>query len=671
MENSTTLLTKVEKGRLKKLVKRAKSVQANAESGICQAMDWEELMELRRKQSSASLIPENAFVLGPSVLWRSGKARERVEGTDVRAVLRRLIEQQPHKRGGDISSSENRTDSATDTLPNDTAETSRKRKHVSECRITQANVQDQNRFKLPQWVTLHNAAAARHVAVLEIHCHDVSRFLACQQAIRQCLRENESCLATESPTRWFTNNFPKSITDVLMYAPDPKPTCLPPNKVTSLQHLYNLLNDLVVKDDDWQREDYPALAVVNESTHTTVVLPSQDSSACEPASPSTSMERSPGTYNPNGLSCTSATKKSDGLPPYVGTTIVKAAIPVVEAPSPFSSHRRGIFAMDCEMVVTSKNASELARITIVKVESVTEEGHVQTKVVWDQLVKPKHTITNYLTQFSGMTPALLKDVTFTLEDVQDYLLRNIQDGDIVIGHSLENDLRATRWVHRRIVDTALLFQPTHGRFKYSLRHLTAQLLQRQIQQADQSHCSEEDAIAALELAVRRAVQGSTFGVPDKTHRNQLSSMAKNETTVCIGPSSWLQTHVTSQPNAIHALACESIEDWNHKAVAAWLTGPKRRARMVWANWSVENDSATSIFISTLSGLLTKRSLTNTVIMVALQPSYGVAAQLHQQRKVKSNPKATMGWSDMQEAGWIKASEDCQTGSVFWVGTKIG
>jgi hypothetical protein len=93
--------------------------------------------------------------------------------------------------------------------------------------------------------------------------------------------------------------------------------------------------------------------------------------------------------------------------------------------------------------------------------------------------------------------------------------------------------------------------------------------------------------------------------------------------------------------------------------------------MVWANWSVENDSATSIFISTLSGLLTKRSLTNTVIMVALQPSYGVAAQLHQQRKVKSNPKATMGWSDMQEAGWIKASEDCQTGSVFWVGTKIG
>ena len=49
----------------------------------------------------------------------------------------------------------------------------------------------------------------------------------------------------------------------------------------------------------------------------------------------------------------------------------------------------------------------------------------------------------------------------------------------------------------------------------ALRHLSASLLKRQIQQGGSSgHCSEEDAAAALILAVRRARIGPSFALRD-------------------------------------------------------------------------------------------------------------------------------------------------------------
>ncbi|KIH50337.1 hypothetical protein ANCDUO_19585 [Ancylostoma duodenale] len=68
-------------------------------------------------------------------------------------------------------------------------------------------------------------------------------------------------------------------------------------------------------------------------------------------------------------------------------------------------------------------------------------------VVFDTLVKPKNEITDYLTKFSGITPALMEPVTTTVEDVQEAIRAVLPPDAILCGHSLEFDLRAMRMAH--------------------------------------------------------------------------------------------------------------------------------------------------------------------------------------------------------------------------------
>lgn len=47
-------------------------------------------------------------------------------------------------------------------------------------------------------------------------------------------------------------------------------------------------------------------------------------------------------------------------------------------------------------------------------------------------------------RFSGITEVLLENVTMTLEDAQTKFLQLVHEDTILIGHSLENDLRALK-----------------------------------------------------------------------------------------------------------------------------------------------------------------------------------------------------------------------------------
>ena len=67
-----------------------------------------------------------------------------------------------------------------------------------------------------------------------------------------------------------------------------------------------------------------------------------------------------------------------------------------------------MFSLDCEMCLTDAG-HELTRVCLVD---------NRLAVVYHTLVKPKHKIRNYLTQYSGITPDMLENVTTTLEDVQ-------------------------------------------------------------------------------------------------------------------------------------------------------------------------------------------------------------------------------------------------------------
>jgi hypothetical protein len=71
------------------------------------------------------------------------------------------------------------------------------------------------------------------------------------------------------------------------------------------------------------------------------------------------------------------------------------------------------------------------------------------------------------TEYSGITAQSLNDVLASIQEVQVALLGLISKEDIIVGHSLENDLHALRLSHLYVVDTAVLFRS--GGRKHALR----------------------------------------------------------------------------------------------------------------------------------------------------------------------------------------------------------
>nr|XP_030727260.1 RNA exonuclease 5 isoform X4 [Globicephala melas] len=93
-----------------------------------------------------------------------------------------------------------------------------------------------------------------------------------------------------------------------------------------------------------------------------------------------------------------------------------------------------LFGLDCEMCLTSKGR-ELTRISLVA------EGGC---CVMDELVKPDNKIVDYLTSFSGITKKILNPVTTKLKDVQRQLKALLPPNAVLVGHSLDLDLRALK-----------------------------------------------------------------------------------------------------------------------------------------------------------------------------------------------------------------------------------
>ena len=152
-----------------------------------------------------------------------------------------------------------------------------------------------------------------------------------------------------------------------------------------------------------------------------------------------------------------------------------------------------VFSLDCEMV-KSAQGGELARVTILDVTGAT---------CYEHLVMPPVTIGDYKTRFSGLTAAILMEATMTLKDVQKDILDLVGAGDILMGHSLRDDLRALHLEHRTVVDTVVVFpHPDGPPRKMSLRALAKNNLGRVIQ-AQEGQDSKEDALAVLDLMKKK------------------------------------------------------------------------------------------------------------------------------------------------------------------------
>lgn len=118
----------------------------------------------------------------------------------------------------------------------------------------------------------------------------------------------------------------------------------------------------------------------------------------------------------------------------------------------------------------------------------------------DEYVRPKNPIVDYCTQYSGITYEIMESTTTMLADVQQLFLQHVPAEAVLVGHSIENDLLALRVLHRRIIDTTVLYpHPKGPPFRSALRFLASQYLRKTIQTGTDGHCSVEDAVATLQL----------------------------------------------------------------------------------------------------------------------------------------------------------------------------
>uniref|UniRef100_A0A915DKG6 Exonuclease domain-containing protein n=1 Tax=Ditylenchus dipsaci TaxID=166011 RepID=A0A915DKG6_9BILA len=114
--------------------------------------------------------------------------------------------------------------------------------------------------------------------------------------------------------------------------------------------------------------------------------------------------------------------------------------------------------------------TQLARISVVD---------LLDELVLDEIVRPEENnpIVDCNTRFSGLTKEQIDTAKYDLQGVQKKLFELVNSETILIGHSLESDLKALRIVHLKVVDTSVKI----------------------IQEEEGGHDSKEDASACMKL----------------------------------------------------------------------------------------------------------------------------------------------------------------------------
>lgn len=159
---------------------------------------------------------------------------------------------------------------------------------------------------------------------------------------------------------------------------------------------------------------------------------------------------------------------------YIDHDNLTGYVRTMEKDEDYVCTKKDIFALDCEMCYTVVGL-ELTRITVI--------GYDES-VVYDKLIKPQNKVIDYNTRFSGITKETLdKPGVKTITEIQAVLLSMFHSRTILVGHSLESDLKALKLIHDNVVDTSVLYPHKMGPpKKRALKTLCNEYLKKIIQE---------------------------------------------------------------------------------------------------------------------------------------------------------------------------------------------
>ncbi|KAI0092376.1 ribonuclease H-like protein [Irpex rosettiformis] len=206
-----------------------------------------------------------------------------------------------------------------------------------------------------------------------------------------------------------------------------------------------------------------------------------------------------------------------------------------------------ILSIDCEMCQT-EDGKQLARVCII--------DYASGIVVFDKMVKPTKPITDYLTRWSGITAEAMEGATTTFQEVQAQVLAmfSVSPTPVLLGHSLESDLKALKICHPLCIDTAVIFHHPRGRpLKPGLAWLTKKWCGRDIQnRGEGGHDPEEDARACLDLLKKKVANGPGYGEFKVDYESIFERMSRARNGVVSSavvdhgnPASWHGSKATS------------------------------------------------------------------------------------------------------------------------------
>ena len=645
----TSQLSKTDRKKLKKLRKRAALVLVESErSGLLTLSEYEEYQALvqlenedkqnnnnnhtlsgdgQKEQNSTSEKNESPDLSSttssfpsahPSInLRKKCIGIEKVEGSTHRDLLAWLLQQKIEKpqeeRQVQTKAKKRRRESSSE------------RKH---------NNNEDVAIAVPHWASVHNPGTCEQVAVLEIHLpHEkIDSYCKFLESCRKSKSDNgnsESKSENENEnnntstttiegetagrsfshsqigvaTKWFQGHMPKSMSETLLYFCNTKKESKSkktegdasgfPSKTDFIKRLATM----TLIREEMNEQGYPvglSSSTVNNNSEADDTIVSRKDKLQSPDS--ISFEKAKNYVAAVGVRVEHQNEEDES--PYISTLPVASSTGAVDKESNGNNDEERpvrVLGVDCEMVMTTVG-SELARVTLIEFdEFVDPKTNSKTTVLLDCLVLPDNRIVDYLTKHSGITAALLEPISTRLQQVQCALASYLTPNDILIGHSLENDLRALHYIHPRVVDTSMIFRPSNQnkRFKFSLRHLSGTLLKKTIQTG--SHCSEEDAQTAVDLALLKALKGDDLRVPgfgDNQRQSLLrQKFVKESVAAFIGPNYWLESHITRHPTAAHALNYDSPNDCK-KAMLAWMTN-KRKAQLIWSKLELGDETSST------------------------------------------------------------------------------